>query len=298
MRAKFKNEWPLHLMLLPGVILVFIFAYMPMFGVAMAFQNYNPGLGVLKSPWVGLENFTYVFNLPGFYDVLRNTIVIALLKIIGMIVVPVTFAILLNEVKSRVFKGSVQTMIYLPHFLSWVILAGILRDVLSPSEGIVNGILVELGIESIYFLADNFWFPIVLVLSEIWKEFGFSSIIYFAALTSLDPTLYEAAYIDGANRWKQTLHVTIPGIMPIIILMTVLSIGNVLNAGFEQIFNLYSPRVYESGDIIDTLVYRIGMIDAQYSVATAIGLFKSFVSLILLATGYKLADKLAGYKIF
>jgi putative aldouronate transport system permease protein len=192
----------------------------------------------------------------------------------------------------------VQTLVYLPHFLSWVILSGVLVDILSPSTGIVNQGLQWIGIEPIFFLANNNWFPYTLVLSNEWKEFGFSSIIYLAAITSINPSLYEAAVIDGANRWKQTWHVTLPGMAPIIVLMGTLSIGNVLNAGFEQVFNMYSPVVYESGDIIDTFVYRIGIVDAQYGVATAIGLFKSIVSFILLSVSYVLAYRLANYRIF
>uniref|UniRef100_A9U8E6 Predicted protein n=2 Tax=cellular organisms TaxID=131567 RepID=A9U8E6_PHYPA len=194
-------------------------------------------------------------------------------------------------------KRMIQTLIYLPHFLSWVILGGVLIDVLS-LKGILNQFLGWLGMDPVYFLGDNHWFPYVLVATDTWKDFGFGTIVYLAALTGIDQSLYEAAEIDGASRWRQTLNITIPGILPVVVLMTTLSLGNVLNAGFDQVFNLYSPQVYESGDIIDTFVYRIGLIDAQYSVATAVGLFKSVVSLVLISSSYLLAYRFAGYRIF
>lgn len=292
------QELPLHLMILPGLICVFIFSYIPMFGIVMAFQKFVPAKGIFNSKWVGLANFEYMLNLPNIYSVLFNTVFIAVMKIIAGLIVPIVFALLLNEVGKNTFKRTIQTMIYFPHFLSWVILGGILIDVLSPSSGVVNQFLAVLGIEPIFFLGDEKWFPFTLVLTDVWKNFGYNTIVYLAALTSIDPSLYEAATMDGANRWKQTLHVTIPGILPIVTLMTVLSLGNVLNAGFEQIFNLYSPQVYSSGDIIDTLVYRIGLVDAQYSVATAIGLFKSIISFGLIVVSNKLANKYAGYRVF
>lgn len=288
---------PLHLMLLPALILLIIFAYVPMFGIVIAFQKFIPTKGFFGSEWVGLDNFLYVYNLPDTFQIVYNTVFIAVMKIIAGLAVPVTIALLLNELARERIKRTIQTLIYLPHFLSWVILGGVLIDVLS-LKGIVNNFLGLFGAEPIYFLGDNRWFPYVLVVTDVWKDFGFGTIVYLAALTSIDQTLYEAAVIDGANRWKQTLHVTIPGIMPIVILMMTLSLGNVLNAGFDQVFNLYSPQVYESGDIIDTFVYRIGLIDAQYSVATAVGLFKSLVSLLLISVSYMIAYRFAGYRIF
>jgi putative aldouronate transport system permease protein len=295
---KVRQQIPLHIMLLPAVLLLFIFNYIPMAGNLMAFQKYNPVKGIFHSPWIGLENFRYVFALPDTIPAIRNTLIIATFKIILGIIVPVAFALLLNEVRSKLFKASIQTIVNLPHFLSWVILSGILLDVLSPSEGIVNMILSSLGAAPIYFLGDKSWFPITVILSDTWKEFGFSAIIYLAALTAINPSLYDAAAVDGANRWKQLLHVTLPGISTTIVMMSVLSIGNMLNAGFEQIFNLYSPQVYATGDIIDTLVYRIGVKQAQYSVATAVGLFKSGVSFIMLSVSYWLAYKFTNYRLF
>jgi putative aldouronate transport system permease protein len=285
-------------MILPGAIIVFIYHYIPLGGLVMAFQKYVPAKGILGSTWVGLRNFEYMFSLPSTMEVFWNTIFIALMKIIAGLVVPIITALLLNEVSRAVFKRTIQTLIYLPHFLSWTILAGILIDILSPGQGIVNQVLGWVGIQPIFFLGDNSWFPYTIVISNEWKEFGFSTIIYLAALSSVDPALYESAVIDGAGRWRQTWHITLPGIRPVIVLLMTLSLGQVLNAGFEQIFNLYSPFVYESGDIIDTMVYRMGLVDAQYSLSTAVGLLKSVVSLILIAVSYTLASRLANYRIF
>ncbi|WP_419872371.1 ABC transporter permease [Candidatus Pristimantibacillus sp. PTI5] len=295
---KWRREFPLHLMILPGLILILIYSYVPLFGLTLAFQKFLPGRPFFENPWVGFDHFKYVWDMPNSLRVLWNTIYIAGFKIMLGQIVPITIALLLNEIRKGWLKRGVQTLIYLPHFLSWIILGGILIDILSPSQGIVNQIVKAFGFEPIYFLGDNRWFPITIVLSDVWKEFGFNTIVYLAALTGVNPSLYEAAVIDGANRWKQTLNITLPSILPIVILLATLSLGNVLNAGFDQVFNLYSPSVYESGDIIDTLVFRVGLEEAQYSVATAIGLFKSFVSFIMISLSYFLAYRLANYRIF
>ncbi len=292
------RELPLHLLIIPGVILVFIFSYVPMFGIVIAFQKFVPAKGILRSAWVGLDNFRYLFTMPNFVSVIWNTIFIAIMKIAAGLVCPILFALLLNEIRSSGFKRTIQTIIYFPHFLSWVILGGILIDVLSPTSGIINRGLGLMGIKPIYFLGNADWFPFTLVITETWKNFGYGTIVYLAALTSIDPSLYEAAIVDGASRMKQTIHITIPGILPIVTLMTVLSLGNILNAGFDQVFNLYSPQVYSSGDIIDTFVYRIGLVQAQFSVSTAIGLFKSIISFGFIVLSNHLADKYAGYRIF
>lgn len=289
---------PLHLMLLPGVILTLVFSYIPIMGIVIAFQKFVPSKGIFHSKWIGLENFRYMLDMPNFTSVLWNTIFIAVLKIVAGLVIPIIFALLLNEVAGAWFKRTIQTTIYFPYFLSWVILGGILIDILSPSSGIVNQFLGWFGVKPIFFLGSDKWFPYTLVLTDTWKGFGYGTIVYLAALTGIDQSLYEAATVDGANRWKQMLHVTLPGMLPIITLMTVLSLGNVLNAGFEQVFNLYSPMVYSTGDIIDTFVYRLGLIEAQYGVATAVGLFKSVISLILIVISNKLANRYAGYRIF
>lgn len=298
MKKNRLQEVPLHLMILPGVLLTFIFSYVPMFGIIMAFQKFVPAKGIFGSKWIGLENFRYFFMMPNFSSVLFNTVFIAVMKIIANLIVPIIFALLLNEVGKELFKRTVQTIIYFPHFLSWVLLGGIFIDILSPSTGIVNNLLGMFGIEPVYFLGNENWFPYTLVITDTWKHFGYNTIVYLAALTAIDMTLYEAATVDGANRWKQTWHITLPGILPIVTLMTVLSLGNILNAGFEQVFNMYSPSVYSTGDIIDTLVYRLGLVDARYSLATAVGLFKSVIGFGLITLSNKLANKYAGYRVF
>lgn len=297
-RNKFFREMPLYIMLLPAVLLVLVFSYGPMVGIVMAFQRVLPGKGIFGSPWIGWDNFKFVLGMPNFYQVVRNTIFISGLKGIAGVIVPVTAALMLNNVTSHLFKRSVQTIVYLPHFLSWIILAGIFVDILSPSEGVVNNLLKGVGMQPIFFLGDDKIFPWTMVATDVWKSFGFGTIIYLAALTDIDPTLYEAAVVDGASRWQQTRHITLPGIAGTIIMLTTLSLGNILNAGFDQIFNLYSPLVYRTGDIIDTLVYRTGIMNYQYGVATAVGLFKSVVSLLLIGIAYKLAAKFADYRIF
>lgn len=295
----FNREIPLHLMILPGFLFLIIFSYLPMGGIIIAFQKFIPAKGLFGDQiWVGLKNFQYVMNLPNFNDIMWNTLYIAVMKIILGLLVPIVIAILLNEVKNSALKRGVQTAIYLPHFLSWVVLGGIFIEILSPNDGLLNQVIKLFGFESIFFLGDNKWFPITMILSDTWKEFGYGSIIYLAAITGINPDLYESAQIDGANRWKQTLHVTLPGMQMVIVLLMVLNLGNLLNAGFDQIFNLYSPIVYQSGDILDTFVYRIGLLDAQFGVATAVGLFKSVIALVLVSVSYFVAYKVADYRIF
>lgn len=298
-RGTFRREGSLHLFLLPAVVITLVFSYGPMVGLVMAFQRYVPARGFLGSSWVGMENFRYVFNLPDFFTAFRNTLFISGMKIVAGLVVPVFVALLLNEIRTRSVRRSIQTLIYLPHFLSWVVLAGIFLDLLSPSTGIVNQVLSGVfGIEPIFFLGDKRWFPFVMVITDTWKGFGFGTIVYLAAITSINPNLYEAAIIDGANRFQQALFITLPGMKPIIILLLTLSLGSVLSAGFDQIFNLYSPSTYETGDIIDTLVYRIGLQQAQFSVGAAIGFFRSIISLVLISSSYYLAYRFANYRIF
>lgn len=297
MSREIKNNWQLHGMILPGIILIIIFKYLPLAGITIAFKDFYPSKGIAGSEWVGLYNFKYMFALPDTLRVLWNTLRIAVLKIAINFPVPVIMAILLNEVKNIFFKRTVQTIIYLPYFISWIILSGIILDMFA-LDGMINGILSSFGIDSIYFLGDKSTFVAVLVGTDVWKNFGYSTVVYLAAITGVDEDLFEAAKIDGANRFKQIIHVTMPGIAPIIMLMLILSLGNVLNAGFEQVFNLYNPLVYESADIIDTFVYRISLVEANYSLGTAVGLLKSIVSFILIVTSYKLANKYSDYMIF
>lgn len=289
--------WSYHLMLLPGIVLLLAFSVVPMFGIVIAFQDFQPTLGIFKSDWVGWENFAYMFSLPDSKLILINTLSIAAMKIVASLIVPFLFALLFHEVAHVAFKRTVQTIVYLPHFMSWVILSGVLINLLS-LDGIVNQVIQAFGGDPIMFLQSNHWFRVVVVASDVWKEFGFNTIIYIAALTSINPNLYEAAAIDGANRWQRLQHITVPGLLTTIILLATLSLGNVLNAGFEQILNLYNPIVYQSGDIIDTYVYRAGLLEVQYGLATAVGLLKSVVSFVLIAISYSLASRFANYRIF
>ncbi len=297
-KGKFKRELPLILMLIPSLVLVLIYSYGSMIGTVIAFQKFNMAKGLFGSEWIGFDNFRNLFSMPNIWPIIRNTVVIAFGKMIGGIIVPVFFALMLNEVSKNKIKRTFQTMVYLPHFLSWVILASIFTDILSPSSGIVNKLLGHLGVEPIFFLGSTAWFPITMIITDIWKVFGFGSIIYLAALTGIDQNLYEAAQIDGAGRLMQTFYVTLPGILSTIVLMSVLSMGNILNGGFDQIYNMYSASVYETGDILDTFVFRLGIENAQYALSTAANLFKSGVSLVFVTASYGLAYKFAGYRIF
>lgn len=297
-KKEVQHSWPMYIMLLPAIILALIFCYAPMGGLIMAFQNYKPWLGITGSEFVGLDNFKQIFEFKESYQAIINTFIIAVSKMVLGLIFPIIIALLLNEVHNMGLKKGIQTLVYLPHFLSWVTVAGMLRDILG-MDGIVNMFLNKtFGMNPIFFLGNVGMFRQIVVISDLWKGFGFGMIVYLAAISNIDQSLYEAAQIDGAGRWKQTLYVTIPCILPMVIVMATLSLGNVLNAGFDQIFNLYSPLTYSTGDIIDTYVYRQSLVNGQYSFGTAVGLFKSGVSLFLTAVAYKLAYKFAGYRIF
>ena len=295
-RAYLKRAWPLYAMIVPGIVFVLLFRYYPMYGVVIAFQDFSPAKGFGGSPWIGWDNFEFLFSLPEFSRILGNTLLIAVVKIVADQLGAIILALLLNEARSILFRRSIQTMIYLPHFLSWIVLGGILLDILAP-YGILNKAIGLVGIEPQLFLGSNSWFRGTIIASSFWKNVGFSTIIYLAALTAINPVLHEAASIDGAGRFRRIWHITLPGIRPTIVLLAALSLGDVLQAGFEQIFTLYNPAVYRTGDIIDTYVYRVGLVSAQYSLAGAVGLFKSFIGFLLIALSYWLADRFAGYRI-
>jgi putative aldouronate transport system permease protein len=286
-----------YLMVIPGLAFLAVFAYVPMYGLVMAFQRFNPGLGFLRSPFVGLDNYRFLFGLRDVERVVRNTIIIAVSKIVLRQIVAITFAVLLNELRLRGLKRTIQTVSYLPHFLSWVILGGAFVTLLSRT-GLVNRMIGSVGIDPIYFLGSDRWFRPTIILLDVWQDFGFSSIVYLAALTSIDPGLYESAVIDGAKRLQQIWYITLPGITTTIVLLAVLSLGSVLEAGFEQILVLYNPAVYETGDIIDTWIYRYGLQQARYSLAAAVGLLKSLVGTILVFTSNSLAKRFANYQVF
>ncbi len=284
-------------MCIPGVLWLILFSIVPLFGIVIAFENYNPGLGYWKSSFVGFENFKYLFSLSDATRVIKNTMIIAGWKIALNIIVPLVFALLLNEVVNLKFKRAIQTIVYLPHFLSWVILASIILRIFS-LDGVINQVVSLLGGKPVIWFSESKYFRQLAIGTDVWKEFGFNAVIYIAALTGIDPNLYEASSIDGLGHWGQVWHITIPGIMSTIVLMTILGLGNALNAGFDQIFNMYNPMVYSTGDILDTWVYRIGLVNLQFSLATTAGVFKSIISFLLITVSYWCAWKFADYKIF
>lgn len=291
-RKSFRKYWDLYLIMLPGIAYFIIFKYLPMGGILVAFQDFSAFAGIRGSDWVGLEHFKNMFMDDEFYTVFRNTLLISLYKLVWGFPGPIILALMLNEVRHMLYKRSVQTLVYLPHFLSWVIMGGILINVLSPSSGIINQVLAMLGVEPIFFLGSPDWFRTVLVASDIWKEVGWGAIIYLAALSSIDPQVYEAAVVDGAGKWKQLIHITLPSLLGTIVILFVLRLGSVLDVGFEQIFVLYNPLVYHVADVIETYVYRTGITQGEFSFTTAVGLFKSVISFILVVAANQAAKKL------
>ncbi len=286
-----------HAMILVGMVWLILFNIVPMFGIVMAFQDYNPVLGFKGSKFTGLENFRYLFSMSDSRRVIVNTVIIAVSKLVLNILVPLAFALLLNEVRQLKFKRVVQTMVYLPHFLSWVILASVLLEIFG-YKGVFNTVLSLFGAEPKIWFSEESYFRQMIIFSDVWKEFGYNAVIFLAALTGISQDMYEAASIDGCSRWKAVWYITLPGIASTIVVVAILGLGNVLNAGFDQVFNLYSPLVYSTGDILDTWVYRIGLLNVQFSLATAAGLFKSAISFVLIVISYIVAYKAADYKIF
>lgn len=288
------KQWDLQSMVWPGILFVFIFSYIPMYGVIMAFQQYDIFAGILKSPWVGFMNFKMFFQAPEFWNVMRNTMLISLLKLIISFPAPIILALMLNEIGNMAFKRFIQTVSYLPYFLSWVIVSGFVFSLLSVDNGTVNILLERFNLihEPVNFLALPEYFWSILVSVNVWKEVGFASIVYLAAIAGVDPTMYEAASIDGASRFKQIYLITLPSIAPIIIIFMILAIGNLMSAGFEDILLLATnPILRETSDVIDTYVYRVGILNARFSYATAVGLFKAVISVVLLVTANKIARR-------
>ena len=296
-KINWRMEAPLHIMMIPAVILLALFSYFPMVGNVMAFQNFKAGLGFLHSPWAGMKYFRTLFALPNIGNVFFNTVFIATSKLFFGTIASIILSLLLNEVRSSGYRRIVQTIVYMPHFLSWVILGSIFTSILG-SDGLVNNFIKLLGGEPVFFLGDNGWFRFILIVTDVWKSVGFGTVVYLAAITAIDPSLYEAAVVDGAGRMRQTWNITLPGMRPIIVLMAMLNLGQLMNAGFDQIFNMYNTLVMESSDIIDTLVYRLGLQSAKFSLATAVGLFKSVISMILISISYYLAYRFADYRVF
>ena len=298
-KANLKEQITLHSMLVPGVVLATIFMIVPMIGIIMAFEKYEVTKGFFGSQWVGFYNFSMLFNRPDFWDATFNTVIIALWKIIFTSVLSIGISLLINEIRINAIKKGVQTMLFLPYFLSWALLGNIMVDIFSYT-GAFNYMLSAFGIDPVYFITSNRWFRVIIVATDVWKTIGYQIVVFLAAITNIDPALYEAAKIDGANSTQLVLHITLPGIMSMIVLMSILNIGNIMNAGFEQILVMYNPSVYETGDILDTMAYRIGLASktANFSMGTAIGLFKSVISCAFFSASYFIAYKVKGYKIF
>lgn len=293
-----KKSRQLYLIMLPAFLATLLFSYVPMYGIVLAFQKYNPTKSMLNQHWVGFRYFEKLFGMADFYQILGNTLEIALLKIVTLLFFSLLLALLLNELKNRYLRSAAQSLMIFPHFLSWIILGGLVKSVFA-KYGIVNQFLLSLGMsEPIYFMGNDIWFRVILVVSNLWQEAGFSAILYSAAISGVDVSLYEAAKIDGANRLQQTWHITLKSIMPFVVLLVILNMGNILNAGFDQVFNLYNGVVMESSDIIDTYVYRVGLMGAQYSFGTTVGLFKSVISCVLIGFSYWIADKKLKYRVF
>jgi putative aldouronate transport system permease protein len=284
-------------MMLPVIVLLGIFCYIPMVGIVISFQDYLPTKGFFGSPWVGLDNYVFLFGLKDFIQIIRNTLILSSGKIVLGLLVSIFFAILLAESTMLRLKNVVQTFVFLPYFISWVVLGGIFVDIFS-IDGAFNRVLSIFGVEPIMFMGNPFWFVIVAIVTDVWKVFGYNMIVFYAAILGIDSSLYESATIDGAGRIRQIFSITIPCIAPMIVVMGMLNLGNILNAGFDQIFNMYNPLVYRTADILDTYIYRMGVISGQYSFATAVGFFKSLVSMILIVVGNWTARRFAGYRIF
>jgi len=288
---RMQADWDLYLLLVPGIAVLLLFKYVPMYGILIAFQNFRIFDGMSGSEWVGLDNFRRLFTSADFLHVFVNTIAISMLKLVFLFPLPIVAAILLNELKNMAFRKSVQTVIYLPHFLSWIIVSGLFIDLLSINGGLVNKLLAGLGADPIPFFLSNDYFRGVLVATAGWKETGWSTIVYLAAFSTIDPGLYEAAKIDGASRFRQIWHITLPGIAPIVVLMLILRLGSMFAGDTEQILAMYNSTVYKSADIIGTYVYRMGMGKQEYSFTTAVGLFESVIGFVLIIGGNYVSRK-------
>jgi putative aldouronate transport system permease protein len=296
-RGYTRHKW-LVLIFLPGLLYYIVFHYVPMYGLLIAFKDYRFKAGIIGSPWVGLEHFRHLFALGSFWEVFRNTVIISSLKLLFSFPAPIVLALLFNEVRALAVKKVLQTVSYLPHFVSWVILSGVLTQILSPSTGMVNRVIAALGGRPVYFLADPDWFRGVLVTTTVWKEIGWGSIIYIASIANINPEMYESASMDGANRFRQLWHITLPSLAPVITIMLILAMGRLINDDFDQIFNLYNPAVYRVADVISTYTYRIGLINMEYSFATAVGIFKNVISLALLITANRVATRVNQYGLY
>lgn len=294
----FLQDWRLYVMFVPAAVLLFIFCYVPLYGIVLAFKEYNPMKGIVGSEFVGLQHFETIFNDPYFFKVLGNTVRLSLLNLVVGFPVPIILSLLLNEVKNKYFKRTIQTLSYLPHFISWVIVAGILINLLSVEDGVVNEIIKMFGGQPINFFGNNNNFVAMLVASGVWKGAGWGTIIYFAAISNISPDLYEAAMIDGAGRFRRMLAIVIPSLGPAVSINLIFSVSGLLSANFDQIFNLYNPTVYDKADVVNTYIFRIGISDGNYGVSTALGLFFSVISFVLILLTNKIINKIGGEGIW
>jgi len=294
----FRKYKALYFISIPGILYFIVFKYIPLGGSVMAFQNYNLFKGLMNSPWVGLEHFNRMFEYDEFMQIFVNTVLIGLYNLVFAFPIPIILALLLNEVRLIFYKRLLQTVVYMPHFLSWVIIGGIAIGLLSPTTGVVNKMMEAIGLSKIYFLGEESYIRSIIVSSGIWKESGWGTIIYLAALAGINPEMYEAARIDGANRWKQTIAITIPSILPTIVILFLLNIGNFLDLGFERVYVFLNSLNSSNGEILDTYIYRAGLLDKQYSFTTAIGLFKSIIGLALVMIGNMLSKKTTGESLY
>lgn len=288
----------LTILFLPAAVYYFIFHYMPIYGILIAFKNYKFSLGVMGSPWVGLDHFRELFALGSFWQVFRNTLILSLYKLVFGFPAPILFALLLNEIRVSLFKRTVQTISYFPHFLSWVVLSGLAIQFLSPSIGPVNILLQMLGFKPIFFMGNAEWFRSVLVVTDIWKELGWGTIVYLAAIAGVNPELHEAATVDGANRFHRMRYVTLPAMAPVITIMLIIAIGRLINDDFDQVFNMYNKAVMEVGDVLSTYTYRVGLENMQYSFSTAVGLFKNVIAFALVLTANAIARRINEYGLW
>ena len=294
----FLQDWRLYVMFVPAAVLLFIFCYVPLYGIVLAFKEYNPMKGIVGSEFVGLQHFETIFNDPYFFKVLGNTVRLSLLNLVVGFPVPIILSLLLNEVKNKYFKRTIQTLSYLPHFISWVIVAGILINLLSVEDGVVNEIIKMFGGQPINFFGNNNNFVAMLVASGVWKGAGWGTIIYFAAISNISPDLYEAAMIDGAGRFRRMLAIVIPSLGPAVSINLIFSVSGLLSANFDQIFNLYNPTVYDKADVVNTYIFRIGISDGNYGVSTALGLFFSVIGFVLILLTNKIINKIGGEGIW
>jgi putative aldouronate transport system permease protein len=293
-----RRDWILYAMLLPALVWFAVFLYMPMGSLTMAFKQYSVFKGLAESPWVGFAHFETLFGSPAFLRALKNTLIISLYSLLLSFPVPILLAIMINEVHRTGVRKAIQTIVYLPHFISAVIVAGIVVAMLSPSSGVVNSLLASLGFEREYFLTRPEWFRTIYISSNIWKEAGFDSIVYLAAIMGINPALYESAQVDGATRWQMITRITLPSILPTIAVLLVIRLGNILEVGYEYIILLYQPSTFETADVISTYIYRVGVQNAKYDLAAAAGMFNAVIALVLVLVANKISRRITRTGVF